>query len=248
MTFRVVSVTRSYEQVVEQIQDGIRRGTLVPGQRLPTERDLGETFGVSRAVVREALKVLSAMGLVESRQGSGTFVRSNPVPSIRRALTLSATPEEASIFALFEVREGLEALAARYAAERRTPEQADRILAFASGTQTAAETGDKTHFSLDDTALHRTIWEAAANPYLTGILGAVRELLQEAIHLIVALPGSILVASGHHLATADAIERGDGIEAARSMAEHIRYSADALQRNLIEGGIAPPGPIGVVRR
>src|SRR5688500_12807880 len=111
MTFRAVTLTRSYEQVVEQIQDGMRRGALAPGQRLPTERELSESFGVSRAVVREALKVLASMGLVESRQGSGTYVRANPVPSITRALILSATPEDESLLALFEVREALEVLA-----------------------------------------------------------------------------------------------------------------------------------------
>src|ERR671910_654816 len=94
MGFRSVILTRSYEQVVEQIQDGIRSGTLVPGQRLPTERELGESFRVSRAVVREALKVLAAMGLVESRQGSGNYISAKPVPSISRALILSATPDE----------------------------------------------------------------------------------------------------------------------------------------------------------
>ena len=83
MGFRAVILTRSYEQVVQQIQEGIRSGSLVPGQRLPTERELGESFGVSRAVVREALKVLAAMGLVESRQGSGNYfapTRSPPSP------------------------------------------------------------------------------------------------------------------------------------------------------------------------
>ena len=86
MDFRSVLVTRSYEQVVQQIRGRIRSGMLVPGQRLPTERELADSFGVSRGVIREALKVLGSMGLVESRQGSGTYVCSNPVPSISRAM------------------------------------------------------------------------------------------------------------------------------------------------------------------
>jgi GntR family transcriptional regulator, transcriptional repressor for pyruvate dehydrogenase complex len=69
--FKAVTVIWSYEQLVDQIQTGIRTGTLERGQRLPAERELSELFGVSRGVVREAVKVLAAMGLVESRQGSG---------------------------------------------------------------------------------------------------------------------------------------------------------------------------------
>ncbi|MGH2557596.1 MAG: FadR/GntR family transcriptional regulator, partial [Thermomicrobiales bacterium] len=110
MTFRSVLVTRSYEQVVEQIHDEIRSGALTAGQRLPTERELAESFGVSRGVVREALKVLASMGLVEARQGSGNYISANPVPSISRALILSATPDEQSMQALFEVREPMEIL------------------------------------------------------------------------------------------------------------------------------------------
>src|SRR5215203_3035620 len=214
MGFRSVILTRSYEQVVEQIQAGIRAGTLVPGQRLPTERELGESFGVSRAVVREALKVLSAMGLVESRQGSGNYIASNPVPSITRALILSATPQEESLLALFEVREPLEALAARRAADRRTPEQADTIVEAAEGTIRSGETDDLDLFSVGDLALHRGIFAAAGNPYLTTVSSAVREVLNHALHLVTRLTGTVPAAAGQHVRIADAITRQDADAAA----------------------------------
>ncbi|HKG27352.1 MAG TPA: GntR family transcriptional regulator, partial [Thermomicrobiales bacterium] len=140
MDFRSVLVTRSYEQVVQQIRGRIRSGMLVPGQRLPTERELADSFGVSRGVIREALKVLGSMGLVESRQGSGTYVCSNPVPSISRALTLSATTEEHSIFRLYELREPLDVAAARLAAQRRTAEQIEAMRQHAEESAHAAAT------------------------------------------------------------------------------------------------------------
>lgn len=235
MAFRAVLVTRSYEQVVEQIQEGIRGGALRPGQRLPTERELSETFGVSRAVVREALKVLSSMGLIESRQGSGTFVRTDPVPSITRALILSATPEEESLLALFEVREPLEALAARLAAARRSPEQAVRIVAAAEETRRAADCDDRIRFSHGDQALHGTIFEAAANPYLTTVGSAVREVLTQALHLVVSLTGTMAAAAEQHRRIADAMARGAGTDAAELMAAHIRYNADALREMVAAG-------------
>jgi DNA-binding FadR family transcriptional regulator len=242
VAFRAVLVSRSYEQVVEQVQEGIRGGALRPGQRLPTERALSETFGVSRAVVREALKVLSSMGLIESRQGSGTFVRANPVPSITRALILSATPEEESLLALFEVREPLEAMAARLAAERRSPEQVERIVAGARATRRAAEIDDGLLFSEGDQTLHGTIFEAATNPYLASVASAVRELLARALHLVVSLTGTMATAAEHHLGIAGAIERGDAEAAGELMAAHIRYNADALREMLAAGHeFGPPG-------
>jgi GntR family transcriptional repressor for pyruvate dehydrogenase complex len=244
MGFRSVILTRSYEQVVEQIQDGIRSGTLVPGQRLPTERELGESFGVSRAVVREALKVLAAMGLVESRQGSGNFITSNPVPSITRALILSATPQEESLLALFEVREPLEALAARRAAERRSPEQSAAIAEAAQITVRAGETDDLDLFGVGDFALHGGIFAAAGNPYLTTVSSAVREVLNHALHLVTRITGTVPAAASHHVRIADAITRQDADAAAAEMAAHIRYNADALRDMIAAGHIVGTGRIG----
>jgi DNA-binding FadR family transcriptional regulator len=244
MGFRSVILTRSYEQVVEQIQDGIRSGSLVSGQRLPTERELGETFGVSRAVVREALKVLAAMGLVESRQGSGNYITSNPVPSITKALILSATPQEESLLALFEVREPLEALAARLAAERRTPEQAAAIAEAAQITVRAGELDDLEIFGAGDIALHGGVFAAAGNPYLTTVSSAVREVLNHALHLVTRITGTVPAAAAHHVRIAEAITRRDADAAEAAMATHIRYNADALRDMIAAGHIVGTSRIG----
>jgi len=229
MGFRSVLVTRSYEQVVQQIRDRIRGGALVPGQRLPTERELADSFGVSRGVIREALKVLGSMGLVESRQGSGTYVCSNPVPSISRALTLSATTEEHSIFRLYELREPLDVAAARLAAQRRTAEQIEAMRQHAEESAHAAATDDVPAFSRADDLYHFAVCAAADSPYLTLVLSAVREINASVIALIMRLPGSMHVACDHHLRITEAIVRGDPDLAAESMATHVRYSATAVR-------------------
>ena len=128
MSFRSVSTMRSYEQVVEQLTERIHSGEFRPNQRLPTERELGELFGVSRGVIREAIKVLASVGLVESRQGSGTYVTANLTPTVSRALVLSAKPEEGSLLSLMELRQSTEVLAARLAAARRDSEEVGPIL------------------------------------------------------------------------------------------------------------------------
>lgn len=226
--FRSVTVTRSYEQVVQQIQEGIRCGSLKPGQKLPTERELGESFGVSRGVVREAIKMLDAMGLVESRQGSGIYVRSDPRPSVSRAFTLSVSPEEKSLARLFEFRQSLESVAARYAAERRTDAEAEEIIEAAIASASAADAGDKTKFGLADNRFHAAIHAATDNPYLSVALGAIREMQGDVVRLFSELTGSMTVASEHHLRVADAIKRQDTDTAAVAMDEHIAYTSETV--------------------
>jgi GntR family transcriptional repressor for pyruvate dehydrogenase complex len=234
MDFRSVLVTRSYEQVVQQIRERIRSGALVSGQRLPTERELADSFGVSRGVVREALKVLAAMGLVESRQGSGTYVCSNPIPSISRALTLSATTEEHSILGLYEIREPLDVAAARLAAQRRGPEHVEAMRLHAEASGHAAATDDIHAFGRADDLFHFEVWNAAASPYLTLVLRAVREINSTVIALIMRLPGSMHTAYEHHSSIAEAIAGGNPDLAGQHMATHVRYSGDAVRALLAQ--------------
>jgi GntR family transcriptional repressor for pyruvate dehydrogenase complex len=230
--FQSVLVTRSYEQVVQQIRERIRAGALVPGQRLPTERELSDSFNVSRGVVREALKVLTSMGLVESRQGSGTYIRTDPIPSISRALTLSATTEPDSLLSLLELREPVEVAAARFAAQRRSPDQAEALRALAEETAIAARHDDIAAFGRGDNEFHLTISEASQNAYLSLIVGAVRDVQSNVVALIVSIPGSMHIASEHHRTIAEAIEAADPDESAARMTAHVRYSAQVVRELL----------------
>jgi len=108
---------RSFEPIVDQFLQRIHDGQLRPGERLDTERELAAQFGVSRGVIREAIKVLVALGLVESRQGSGTYISNHQVPSISRSLILSARPEPDSLAEMAEYRIPLERQGAELAAQ-----------------------------------------------------------------------------------------------------------------------------------
>jgi GntR family transcriptional repressor for pyruvate dehydrogenase complex len=232
MDFQSVLVTRSYEQVVQQIRDRIRGGALVPGQKLPTERELAESFGVSRGVIREAIKVLGSMGLVESRQGSGTYVCANTVPSISQGLTLSVTAEDRSLLGLFELREPVEIACVRLAATRRTPEQVELIRHYADQSALEAVRDDVEAFGRAEVGFHGTIGEAANSPYLATVLSAVREIQSNLISLVVRIVGSMAIASTQHQRIAEAIARGDADDAGALMTAHVRYSADAVREFL----------------
>lgn len=218
---------RPHERIAQQIGEQIRDGRLVRGQKLPTEREMSERFGVGRGMIREAMRMLDAMGLVESRQGSGIYVRNNPIPSISRAMTFSVTPEEQSVASLFEFRTILESAAAAQAASRRTDEQARMITCAAERTEEVAKLRDGEAWHAADTAFHHTISEASGNPYLTVAIDAVRQMHYGVLRLIADLPGSATAAEQHR-GIAAAIVAGHPIEAAERMRAHVQYTEEKL--------------------
>src|SRR5271156_2342831 len=86
--YRAVRTSRLYEQIVQQIEESILKGTLKPGDQLPAERELAQRFGVSRTAVREAVKALREKGLVEAYSGRGTFVTNRTSRAMRQSLDL----------------------------------------------------------------------------------------------------------------------------------------------------------------
>jgi len=229
MSFRSVSTMRSYEQVVEQLTERIHGGEFRPNQRLPTERELGELFGVSRGVIREAIKVLSSLGLVESRQGSGTYVTANLSPTVSRALVLSAKPEEGSLLSLMELRQSTETLAARLAAIRRDAAEVEPILEAARETVAAAEADNVHDFEDGDIKFHRLIVEAARNPFLITIHTAIRDIQRDVSSRVVMMAGSITMAADQHLRIAHAIADQDSVTAAAVMDKHLGVTIRALE-------------------
>src|SRR5919106_3955493 len=113
----------STEQVVSHVRTLIERGELRPGDRLPAERDLATHVGVSRPTVRAGLRALAAMGVVQSRHGSGTFIPSGPPSLGTEALSLHAALHGFTREEMYEARRILEVGAAGLAAERATSEQ-----------------------------------------------------------------------------------------------------------------------------
>src|ERR1700726_1611982 len=86
--YKVVRTSRLYEQIVQQIEDSVLKGTLKPGDQLPAERELAQQLGVSRTAVREAVKTLREKGLVEAYSGRGTFITNGTSNAIRQSLDL----------------------------------------------------------------------------------------------------------------------------------------------------------------
>ena len=118
--FSNISSKKVYEQVIEQIQESIFNGELKKGDKLPSERELSEQMRVSRTSIREALRVLETLGVVESKQGEGNFVCSNINKSLIEPLSLIFKLNNGTWMDVIELRQALELEAVRFASERIT--------------------------------------------------------------------------------------------------------------------------------
>ena len=111
---------RYYEYVIDNIKGMIIRGELKQGEKIPSERELAERFNVSRVPIREALKILEYMGILDSTQGDGTYVRNFTVPDLIERMNFAVIGTADTIMDLLELRINLECFAAYHAALRRT--------------------------------------------------------------------------------------------------------------------------------
>lgn len=125
--FNNITSKKIYEQVIEQIQEKIFYGEFKNGDKLPSERELSEQMGVSRTSIREALRVLETMGVVESRQGEGNFICSNVNKSLIEPLSLIFKLNNGSWEDVIELRQALELETVKFASKRVTKEEADEL-------------------------------------------------------------------------------------------------------------------------
>jgi GntR family transcriptional repressor for pyruvate dehydrogenase complex len=176
---------RLYEEVVNQLQGLISSGRLEPGDQLPSERALADQLAVSRASVREALRILEARGMLEARPGQGLFVRGRRTEEVVSILASYLVRERESFLEVLDVREALERKAAERAAVLATEKDLDSIKAALVVMQEEVLEGKPPLES--DTAFHRALGVASRNEVLSQTLETVlglmvqrrRELLNE---------------------------------------------------------------------
>jgi DNA-binding FadR family transcriptional regulator len=215
-----VGRSKLFEQIVEQIQGRIVRGELRAGDRLLPERELAASFGASRTAVREALKTLAQMGLVDMRPGRGTVVTDNTSDAMRSSLGLMLRVSHlTSPNALVELREIIEPEIAALAAARATDLH---IAALRDAVETMQRSlrlaGD---YIEADTRFHRTLALATQNPLIVALVDSIVGLLAEQRTLIFSVPGGPERGQVFHKTLLDAVERRD-IELARTaMRAHL---------------------------
>jgi DNA-binding FadR family transcriptional regulator len=227
--FSPVPVRNAFEVTIERLAQSIRLGVLVEGDRLPPERELADTFGVSRVTLREAIRDLQRAGYVESRRGrfGGTFVRYRPDGP--------ASTDELRAIAR-QMGEALEdALAFRRALELGAVElAASRPLSAAQRDYLADRLADcsrapATDYRQRDSLLHLAIAELSGSPSLAAAAADVRMRLNELLDAIPLLERNIRHADAQHARIVVAILAGDPARARRAMEEHIDGTAALLR-------------------
>lgn len=175
--FREAKQNRIFQDVVEQIQDAILQGTLKPGDKLPPERELKETFGASRGTLREALRILEQKGLITIKTGvaGGAVVHALTTDQVSESLDLLIRYQKVSLKDLAEFREGVEGLVAGLAAERAKSDDIFRLEELRAEAKTNLEHGIShwDEFIEADNRIHLTLAHIAGNPIYESVLKMV---------------------------------------------------------------------------
>lgn len=176
--FTPIRSTKVYEQVVEQIKAMIISGILKKGDKLPTERELAEQLQVSRASIREAIRALEVIGLVESRQGAGNYIKESFEQSLFEPLSMMFMLEKGNPHDIYEIREALELQTAMLAAKRITDEE---IEILENIIRNIKQCEDEDESVILDKAFHYTIAKASNNVLIISVLDVISQLIDEFI-------------------------------------------------------------------
>jgi len=240
-------------RVTGQIEQLIIKGELHPGDRLPPERELAHQFGVSRTVVREAVRSLVAKGLLEVRPGSGTLVRSPSADAVAQSLMmfLRAGRPEFDCEKVMEIRRVLEVANAGFAAQRRTSEDLAEMEHILRDASTLSY--DRYRFAELDVAFHAAVARATHNELLSLLLDSVADILLTWRQFSFDVPGTPERAVMYHRSIYEQIKRGDIESARHAMGEHLVEAEDTMRKAIAlhaahavqGGGCAPPRDEGV---
>lgn len=175
MEFTPIKTRRLYEEIVEQIKRLLTEGKLRPGDKLLAEREMAEQFQVSRASVREAIRTLEMLGIIDIRPGEGTFIRDTETDDIIRPLAMFLAVERSSLLDMFEMRRIFETATAGLAARRATQEELDQIEAMLENMRDRLNVQDPAKGEEFDAAFHYAVAEATHNSLLTKLFKTVSE-------------------------------------------------------------------------
>lgn len=226
-------VRKAYEQVADQLRELIIGGELAPGQRLPNEALLAREFAVSRATVREALRVLAAQNLIRTAKGAGggSYVTTPSVDHIseflRANIGLLTDTRHVTLEELVEARRLLEVPAARLAARRRLDEDVDRLRATIPAEPLRLDTREQfTH----NAEFHTTLIECCGNTLLYIAAQPVYSALQTSLARSVLGRRFHRAINAHHHRIVEAIRAADPDAAAAEMERHLEFLVPFYER------------------
>jgi GntR family transcriptional repressor for pyruvate dehydrogenase complex len=210
------------DKVTEQMTEAIVSGQVRPGERLPSERDLGEKFKVSRTVVREAVRSLAARGLVRVTSGRGMEVSASNSDNVAASMSLLVRGHEGLDYGkVNEVRTAVEVQVAGLAAQRAHPEDLKRLAKLCDEHQRSLVTGDLTAAAEHDFQFHRELTRASGNELLLAMLDSISDVLREVRYQSMNKPHVGEDGLKAHRRILKCVSAGKPEAARQAMAEHL---------------------------
>ena len=210
----------AYTAIIARIDEMIRTGALAPGDRLPPERQLAQSFGVSRGSLRQAFQALAERQIIESRHGDGTYLLRTLDAALPGETILAAIGEQRGFLRdILEFRQMLEPQIAALAAKRITPEVLDRLKILVCDQQRALMAGREE--DTYDVEFHQLLARSVANRVVDQVLTTTQSILNQTRSTWLQSGERRNASVAGHLRVIDALESGDAEAAFAAMKTHL---------------------------
>ena len=231
---KAVEKKRAYEDVVSQIRTFIENGRLKQGDQLPTERELSETFRVSRATIREAIRTLESLKLVQSRQGDGTYVLASNEETLVQPLAAVLFNERDTIYDIFYVRKIIEPHVAELAAENASHEEIEELATLIHEHEKSIADGK--NVTQYDSAFHGLLARMSKNPILERLLSALVDLFEQTRGEYLQNDERAKKSFLGHYEVFTAVKNRDSTAARRAMSRHLEKVEKIVMGKKRKGG------------
>ena len=231
---KAVEKKRAYEDIVKQIRGLIEKGRLKRGDQLPAERELTDTFKVSRATVREAILSLEATNLVQRRQGDGTYVIASSEEALIQPLASALFHEKDDIIDIFSIRKIIEPEVAQLASEHAAPEEIHELERILENQESEVAGGGNSVQT--DTEFHHLLARMAKNRVMERLLLALFDLLEKTREKYLQSEERAEKSLQGHQAILAAIKNGNGPGARQAMRRHLAEVENTLFKKKKGGG------------
>ncbi|SFR10616.1 FadR/GntR family transcriptional regulator [Desulfoscipio geothermicus] len=227
----VTEKTSRSQRIVLQIRELLADGKLKAGDKLPPERELANMFNVSRTSVREAIRTLSAMGLVEIKKGYGVFMKEANLDSVISNVADALILSKEEMKQLFEIRKVLETQAAAWAALRASEDEIEELETIISEVKSSKKRKLDLALAREyDERFHGAIIKASHNVVLVKIMSGLFDVLDKVRTKTAIVPGRAAQSINDHEAIAKAIAERDAPKAMQAMYEHIESVEKTIEK------------------
>ncbi|WP_432666111.1 FadR/GntR family transcriptional regulator [Wukongibacter baidiensis] len=228
--FTPIKNKKLYQLVIDQIQEMILDGKLKKGDKLPSERDLSNQLGISRTSIREALRALEIIGLIESRQGEGNFIKGRMESSIFEPLSVMFILSGGRPQDILEVRRIIEVEGAILAAKEINDDQKEELIEIMNQLRNAKDEKESSEF---DRKLHFMIAKCTGNHLIMNLFNVISTLMKDFIkdarwEILKANKSQEFLVNQHQL-ICDAIIENDPDKAGLAMKAHIEYIYNVVE-------------------